>query len=170
MNATPASGPLQVAQAFVRDIRSPEWGLAGQGFRFALSGSVVAVVYVTITALLHDGFAVPFQLALAVGFVLSVALHFTLQRLFVWRHYERFALEVHRQAGRYLMMCAGQYAVTALATAKLPGLLGLPVDAVYVLTMLTVAGMNFIVLRGRVFHADVPRALGAISPGEGPPA
>jgi putative flippase GtrA len=153
VNATTASSRLQLAQAFVRDIRSPEWGLAGQGLRFALSGSVVAIVYVAITALLHDGFAVPFQIALAIGFVLSVALHFTLQRLFVWRHRERFALEVHRQALRYLLVCASQYGITALSTAKLPRLLGLPVEAVYLLTMVTVAGVNFAVFRGRVFHS-----------------
>jgi putative flippase GtrA len=153
VNATTTISRLRVAQAFVRDIRSPKWGLAGQGVRFALSGSLVAAVYVAVTTILHDGFAVPFQIALATGFVVSVALHFTLQRLFVWRHYERFALEVHRQALRYLLVCACQYGITALSSAKLPSLLGLPVEAVYILTMLTVAGANFVIFRGRVFHS-----------------
>jgi putative flippase GtrA len=151
MNTT-AAGRLQLAQAFLQDVRSPEWGLAGQGLSFALPSGLVAVVYVSITTVLHDGLAVRFQLALAIGFVLSVMLHFTLQRLFVWKYYERFALRVHRQALRYLLVCAGQYGITALSTAKLPGPLGLPVEVVYVLTMLAVAGANFIIFRGRVFH------------------
>jgi putative flippase GtrA len=154
VNATTTTmSRLRLTRAFLRDIRSPEWGLAGQGVRFAISGSLVAIVYVTVTTVLHDGFAVPFEIALAFGFVVSVALHFTLQRLFVWRHYERFALEVHHQALRYLLVCACQYGITALSTAKLPRLLGLPVEAVYILTMLIVAGANFVIFRGRVFHS-----------------
>lgn len=152
MNATTTSSRLHLAQAFLRDIRSPEWGLFGQGFRFALSGSLVAVVYVAVTTLLHDALAVRFQIALAIGFVVSVALHFTLQRLFVWRHHQRFALRAHHQALRYLTMCGAQYGLTALSTSQLPDLLGLPVEVVYVLTMLTLAGLNFVVFRGRVFH------------------
>jgi putative flippase GtrA len=145
---------LQLARAFLRDIRSPEWGLAGQGVRFAIAGIAVALLYVAVTTLLHDAFSVPFQIALATGFVVSVALHFTLQRLFVWRHHERFALAVHHQAARYLCVCSSQYAVTALSTSQLPGLLDLPVEVVYLMTMLTVAGINFIVFRGRIFHTD----------------
>lgn len=145
---------LHVLQAFVRDIRSPRWGLAGQGVRFAISGGLVAIVYTTVTTVLHDGFSVAFQIALAIGFVTSVSLHFTLQRLFVWRHYERFALALHHQAARYLCVCASQYGVTVLSTAELPGLVGLPVEVVYVLTMLTVAAVNFVVFRGRVFHSS----------------
>jgi putative flippase GtrA len=153
VNATTTSGRLHLARAFLRDVRSPEWGLAGQGFRFALSGGIVASVYVTVTTLLHDALMLPFQLALAIGFVVSVCLHFTLQRLFVWRHYESFALALHHQAARYLGMCATQYALTALTTSQLPGPLGLPVEVVYLATMLTIAALNFVVFRGRIFHA-----------------
>jgi putative flippase GtrA len=153
VNATTIGGRLQVARAFVRDVRSPEWGLAGQGFRFAFAGVVVATVYVTVTTVLHDVFALPFEIALVIGFVVGVCLHFTLQRLFVWRHHERFALAIHRQAARYLCVCGTQYGITALATSQLPGPLGLPVEAVYLLTMCTIAGFNFVVFRGRIFHS-----------------
>jgi putative flippase GtrA len=154
VNAASAGDRLRLAHAFLRDVRSPEWGIAGQGIRFALSGTLVALVYVAVTTLLHDAFAVPFQIALAIGFVVSVALHFTLQRLFVWRHYARFALAAHRQAMRYLSVCGAQYGITALSTSQLPHVIGLPVEVVYLLTMFTVAGINFVVFRGRVFHAD----------------
>ncbi|HTU77311.1 MAG TPA: GtrA family protein [Solirubrobacteraceae bacterium] len=152
MNATTTDSRLHLARAFLRDIRSPDWGLPGQGFRFALSGMLVALVYVTVTTVLHDVFDVRFQIALATGFVVSVALHFTLQRVFVWRHHERFALAVHHQALRYLCVCATQYGVTALSTSQLPGVLGLPVEVVYLTTMLTIAGINFVLFRGRIFH------------------
>jgi putative flippase GtrA len=152
VSATTARSRLRLAQAFLSDIRSPRWGVFGQLVRFALSGSVVAVVYVSVTTVLHDIFAVRFQIALAIGFVAGVALHFTLQRVFVWRHDEQFALAAHRQAVRYLSVCASQYGVTALATSQLPGLVGLPVEIVYLSTMLALAAFNFIVFRGRVFH------------------
>jgi putative flippase GtrA len=154
VSATTTSHRLDLARAFVRDVRSPEWGLAGQGVRFAISGVAVATLYVSVTTVLHDVFSVQFQIALVVGFLFGVALHFTLQRLFVWRHHERFALAMHHQAARYLCVCATQYAVTAASTSQLPGVVGLPVEAVYLITMLTVAGINFMVFRGRVFHAD----------------
>jgi putative flippase GtrA len=156
VTAVTTSSKVQLARAFLRDIRSPEWGLAGQGVRFALAGAAVAALYVAVTTLLHDAFAVPFQIALAIGFVVSVALHFTLQRLFVWRHREAFALAAHHQAVRYLFVCGSQYGVTALSTSQLPSLLGLPVEVVYLLTMVTVAGINFLVFRGRVFHSGGP--------------
>lgn len=139
--------------AFLRDIRSPQWGLLGQGFRFALSGGFVALVYLTTTTVLHSVLGVPFQIALAIGFAVGMAVHFTLQRLFVWRHPGQFALPAHHQAARYLPMAGVQYGVTALSTARLPGLLGVPVEMVYVPTMLVVAAINFAVLRGRVFHS-----------------
>ncbi len=152
MTAATTTSRRHLARAFLRDIRSPRWGVAGQGFRFALTGSLVAGVYVGVTTLLHSAFAVPFQIALAIGFVMGVALHFTLQRVFVWRHDERFALAVQHQAARYLLMCAFQYGATALSTSQLPDLLGLPVEAVYLATMLTLASLNFLIFRGRIFH------------------
>jgi putative flippase GtrA len=147
-----AGSRLHDARALLRDIRSPRWGLAGQGLRFALAGGLVAAVYISVTTVLHGAFDVRFQIALAIGFVVGVALHFTLQRLFVWRHYERFALAAHHQAARYLFVCASQYGLTALATSRLPDLLGLPVEVVYLTTMVSVAGVNFVLFRGRVFH------------------
>jgi len=147
-------GRLRLAQSFLRDIRSPDWGLAGQGFRFALAGIAVASLYVTVTTVLHNAFAVPFQVALAVGFVVGVALHFTLQRVFVWRHHDEFALAMHHQMARYMLVCASQYGITALSTSQLPSVLDLPVEVVYLATMLTVAAVNFMLFRGRVFHSS----------------
>jgi putative flippase GtrA len=163
VNATTTSGRLRLARAFLRDVRSPEWGIAGQGFRFALSGVVVASVYVAVTTLLHDAFMLPFQLALVLGFTGSVCLHFTLQRLFVWRHHQQFALALHRQAARYLCVCGTQYGITALSTSRLPGPLGLPVEVVYLATMCSIAGFNFVVFRGRIFHPNAGPSREAMS-------
>lgn len=156
---TAAPGVRRLALEFVRDIRSPRWGVVGQGLRFGMSGGVVALVYATVTTLLHDVFAVPFELALAIGYVVSAVTHYTLQRLFVWRHAQQFALQMHRQLVRYLCLSLGQYGLTALATARLPGLLGVPVEAVYLVAMLTLAAVNFVIFRTRIFHAGRAEAV-----------
>jgi putative flippase GtrA len=147
----------RIALEFLRDIRSPRWGVYGQGLRFVLSGGLVALVYVTTTTVLHDLFDLPFELALAIGYVLSAVSHYTLQRLFVWRHAERFALRAHRQLVRYVCVSGSQYGLTVLATARLPGLLNVPVEAVYLTTVLTLAVVNFVIFRSQVFHAGPAR-------------
>ncbi len=149
--------PLHATRRILRDIRSPKSGLLGQGLRFVLSGGFVALVYLTTTTLLHSELAVPFQIALAIGFALGMVFHFTLQRLFVWRHPGQFALPAHRQVARYLLVAGTQYGVTALSTARLPGLLGVPVEVVYLTTILIVTSINFVVFRGRIFHAGPAR-------------
>jgi putative flippase GtrA len=154
VSVTATRSRLHLARAFLRDIRSPDWGIAGQMVRFAISGTIVAVVYVSITTILHYAAGVPFQIALVTGFLLGVCLHFTLQRVFVWRHHEQFALAMHHQAVRYLVLCSSQYGVTALTTSQLPSLIGLPVEAVYLLTVVSIAIFNFTIFRGRVFHSS----------------
>jgi putative flippase GtrA len=152
MSATTARNRSQLAWEMLRDSRSPKWGIAGQGVRFLVSGGLVALVYSTVTIALSDGVGLAFQLALAIGFTVSVALHFTLQRLFVWRHHESFALGGSSQAVRYLTVCITQYALTALSTSQLPRLLGVSVEPVYLATILTVGAINFLVFRSCIFH------------------
>lgn len=145
---------------FLRHIRSPHWGILGQGVRFAITGVVVALVYFATTTVLHLVAGLRFQVALVIGFVTGMLVHFTLQRVFVWRHHDEFALAVHHQLARYLLVSAAQYGVTAASTSLLPGALGLPLEVIYPATVLTVSGVNFLVFRGRVFHAGG----GAVTP------
>lgn len=154
MNAVTARSRLQPARGLLRDIRSPEWGIAGQGLRFAIAGTIVAAVYITVTTVLHGLLGVTFQIALISGFTTGVIIHFTLQRVFVWRHYQKFALAIHHQALRYIGVCFIQYGLTALSTSQLPKTLGLPVEVIYLATAIGLAGLNFILFRGRVFHPE----------------
>lgn len=137
-------------------LRSPDSGVLGQGVRYAIAGGTVALVYLTVTTVLADGFGVPFQVALAIGFVSGLLVHFTLQRFFVWVHHTEFALGLGAQVGRYLLVAGVQYAITALVTSVVPGALGVPVTPVYFATALTLAGINFLIFRSGVFHAEGP--------------
>jgi putative flippase GtrA len=129
-------------------------GLKGQGVRYAMAGVVVALVYLLATTFLAEVVGLPFQAALPIGFALALSVHFTLQRLFVWVHHEEFALPFRHQARRYLTVVLAQYGVTAASTALLPSVLGLPTEAVYLITALLLASANFLLFRSVVFHPE----------------
>jgi putative flippase GtrA len=113
--AHPASAcrPL-VTPAFAR------FGGVGQGLRYAIAGTTVALWYLVTTIVLADVLDVAFQLALAIGFVTAVLVHFTLQRFFVWAHHSEFALGLGAQVGRYLAIAGVQYAVRPLSPRCCP--------------------------------------------------
>lgn len=124
-----------------------------QGLRYAIVGGVVAAIYIVTTTVLAEFVGLPFQLALAIGFGAAIAAHFTLHRLFVWVHDGAFALALHEQAGRYLIIVSVQYAVTAASTGLLPAALGIPVAVVYGATVVLVTAVSFLILRNRIFHS-----------------
>ncbi|HTB71370.1 MAG TPA: GtrA family protein [Solirubrobacteraceae bacterium] len=136
----------------VSHLRSAESGLKGQLVRFGLTGGLVTVVYLTVTTVLSQLVGLPFQLALAIGFVSAILLHFTLQRLFVWIHDTGFALPLRHQVVRYLLMAGTQYGGTAVSTAILPGALGVSTELVYLATMLVATTTGFLVMRFIIFH------------------
>jgi putative flippase GtrA len=141
------------AQALVRYLRSPRSGLPGQLFRFGLTGGFVTLVYLTVTTVLSQVVGLAFELALAIGFVSALVLHFSLQRLFVWIHDDGFALRFHHQLGRYLAMAGAQYGCTAASTAVLPSALGMPTELVYVATMAVATTTGFLLMRFIIFHS-----------------
>jgi len=150
-----SDGPPSSAQSArpPRDLLRAIGGSSPQLVRYAIAGAIVGLTYVALTLALSGPAGWPIQLAIPVAYALAVALHFALQRLFVFRDREAFVLATHRQVGRYLVLCLVQYALTAASTAVLPGLLGLPESVVYVGTVAVVSAGAFVVLRTSVFHA-----------------
>jgi putative flippase GtrA len=151
-------------KALVRWLLAPDSGMLAQSVRFALTGGVVSLVYLSTTTILALVVGVPFQIALPIGFSLGLAVHFTLQRVFVWTHRDKFALPLRHQVGRYLTLAGTQYGVTAASTSLLPAALGLPTELVYLLTAACVTCTNFLLFRHRVFHAKMVGA-GIARPG-----
>jgi putative flippase GtrA len=141
------------ARELVRTLNTPDSGLVGQGARFALAGATVALVYLATTTVLAEVAEMPFQAALAIGFGVAIMVHFTLQRRFVWTHHEEFALPLSHQVGRYLVVAAMQYGVTAASTGLLPSALGVHTEIVYLATVAVVLGANFLLFRHTIFHA-----------------
>jgi putative flippase GtrA len=150
-------GPGQRLLSLARHLRSPDSGVVGQGVRFLLAGGVVVVVYVTTTIVLADVIGIHFQIALALGFLVAMAVQFTLYRGFVWAHPE-YALPMHHQAGRYVTAAAAGYGFSAACTSVLPSALGVPTEAVYVMTVVALPLINFLILRYVIFHAKAQPA------------
>jgi putative flippase GtrA len=143
---------LTTAGDLAKHLRSPQSGLTGQLVRFGLTGGLVTVVYLLVTTVLSQVLGLPFQVALAIGFLCAISLHFTLQRLFVWVHEDGFALPFRHQVGRYLLMAGAQYGCTVASTAVLPGVLGVDTEIVYLATMAVVTTTGFLVMRFVIFH------------------
>lgn len=128
-------------------------GRSGQAVRYVIAAATVAGAYVAGTLLLSGPLALPIQAAIPIALVTAVSMHFLLQRYFVYLDAEAFALRMHHQVGRYLVICASQYALTAASTALLPPLLDLSERVVYLATVVVISGATFLVLRTQVFHA-----------------
>ena len=120
-----------------------------------LVGGLVFGIYVGTTTLLAEVVGLPFEVSLAIGFALAIATHFSLQRLYVWRHSGDFALALHHQLARYLAMAGLQYGVTALVTGTVPHALGVSPELVYLPTVVLITATNFVIFRSRIFHAEV---------------
>jgi putative flippase GtrA len=125
-----------------------------QGVRFVLSGVIVSTVYITVTTLLSQVAHLRFQIALVIGWSAAVSVHFTLQRTFVWKRAESFALPFRHQVGRYLLVAVSQLGFTAATTTVLPSLLHVSAEAVYLATAALVTLFNFLVFRKGVFHVE----------------
>jgi putative flippase GtrA len=129
--------------------------ILAQGVRFAITGALVSVIYISVTTVLAEVSHLRFQVALVIGWCAAISVHFTLQRVFVWTHQEEFALPFGHQIGRYLLLAGTQLGVTALTTAVLPSALGLPTEVIYLATAALLTLINFLLFRNRIFHASV---------------
>src|SRR5687767_8830549 len=93
--------------------------LRGHAARFWIAGGAMSLFYLGLTSILAV-IGIPFQVALIISFLAAVALHFTLQRVFVWSRRREYALPMRQQLQRYLPLVVVQYVTTATATAILP--------------------------------------------------
>lgn len=122
--------------------------------RFALTGTLVAAVYLAITTALIVLFDAPAQLAVAVAYACSLALHFTVNRRFVFASSSGYALHLSAQGSRYVVVALSSYACTAILVA-LSKRLGLPELLVALAIPVAFAAFTFVTLRGWVFRSAV---------------
>ena len=135
---------------------APHVGLRGlviHATRYGLAGLVVFGSYVGVTLLLSGPAGLPIQLVIPFSLAIAGAVHFLLQRRFVFADRGTFALSGGAQARLYVVIIAMQYAFTAAATAVLPGLLHISEQVAYVGAVCVVSATTFLFMRARVFHA-----------------
>ncbi len=128
--------------------------------KFLLTGSTVTAVQLgAVTSLVLAG--VPIQLALGMAYVVSLSLHFTLNRQWVFASDKGYAFRFTGQGARYIIIAISSYALTATGVAVVPGLLGIPQLAAFFLVTAMVACFSFLALHLWIFraapgHADRP--------------
>lgn len=120
--------------------------------RYLLTGAVTAGLYLGLGLIFSGPVGLDIQLAIPLAYAITLLFHFSLQRYFVWAHREDYALGAGGQGVRYLIVAATQYVITALATALLPGVLGVSEQVVFVVGALAATVIVFTVMRLHVFH------------------
>src|SRR5215218_1597402 len=91
-----------------------------------------------------------------IAYAISLAVHFSGQRLFVFRTHEGFELVVQHQARRYILIGAAQIGLSLIITTFVPGLIGVDERIVYVVATLALAVGSYLMLRFHVFHERQP--------------
>jgi len=129
--------------------------------RFVMAAAAVQGVYTAAMAiglLLLDA---PRQAVLLVAFLLSLVVHFSLNRQWVFnpRHHapeadehRAYRLGLSGHGMRYVTVAAIVYGITALSLAVLPGLLGVAPFLVWLGTSGTIGVMNYFLLGRLVFR------------------
>lgn len=130
--------------------------LAFQLARFALSGGLVTLFMFAVVTGLVAGAGVPAQVALIIAYAGGIVLNFSLNRQFVFQGGHGYHHRLTGQGIRFLVVALVSYGLTALALAVLPGWLGVPELAVYLVTAAALALFSFLVLRTWVFRTTVP--------------
>lgn len=125
--------------------------------RYLLAGGLVALVYLGLTAALISATDLDVQVAVAIGYFSGIAVHFALQRGFVFSTQAGYALSVRGQAWRYAAVALSQYAFTALAVGVLTAG-GVPDLPAALVTAAVLTPAVFHLLRTRLFHAPVDAA------------
>jgi putative flippase GtrA len=152
-----ATGEAQtLSRRFVGRLMSPR----AQPARWAIVGVLTSLAYLGLTLLGAGVAGLPIEFAMPCAYVPAVLLHFMLQRGFVFRRSEGFALTLHDQARRYVLLGGTQVVLAALITTFLPHWIGVDKRIVYLVATPTLAAIAYLVLRFHVFHGP-QRALDA---------
>ena len=125
--------------------------------KFVLTGALVGCTHPALVSLMVLA-GVPIQAALALAYSVALAVHFTLNRQWVFAQDSGYALHFSRQGLRYLLIAATSYAVTAVSVAVLPDLLGIPELAVFFMAAIAMACVSFVLLNFWVFRRAEPGA------------
>ena len=81
--------------------------------KFVVTGALVGCTNIGLVTLLVV-LGMPIQIALALGFIVAITMHFTLNRQWVFAEDSGYALHFSRQGLRYLLIAGISYAGTAI--------------------------------------------------------
>jgi putative flippase GtrA len=123
-------------------------GLPMSALRFAIIGVLSSLVFTTVTATCVSMLAIDHKLASTCGYLVALPLNFIGNRRFSFRSSNGLAGD----AGRFLLLHAGNLIVTVLAMGAIVDLLGLHYSAGIVAAVIIVPVVNFLVMQWWVFR------------------
>lgn len=119
--------------------------------KFAFTGALVAGTHLgLVTGMVLGG--LPIQVALIIAYIIAIAMHFTLNRQWVFRHESGYALRFSAQGVRYLVAAVFSYGMTAIGVAVLPAAFGIPDLAAFFVMTAVMACVTFAILHLWVFR------------------
>jgi putative flippase GtrA len=127
--------------------------------RFLVTGGSVAVLHLALVGgmVLLD---VPIQIALVAAYLVSLCVHFTLNREWVFATRDGYAFGLSGQGIRYLVAAGTGYAGAAAGTALLPDALGVSEFVAFLIATAAMTSINFLFLHLWIFRS-APKREGA---------
>lgn len=125
---------------------------ANRGYlsKFIFVGIFTFIVNISIFHLLYSQLVLDYRLSVSVAWVLTVLLHFTMNRIITFR---AGSVDVIRHSRRYLLMLSFNYFMTMVVVWSAVHLLGSPYLGIATSTALT-AVSSFVSMRYYVFLQD----------------
>lgn len=120
--------------------------------RFLASGLAVQAVYTAVMAITLLAAGLDRQVALAIAYLCALAVHFVLNRQFVFARAEGYVLGPSSHGVRYLAMAAVVYVVTAAGLEMVPEAIGVSPFVAWLLITGTIGALNFVMLDRLVFR------------------
>jgi putative flippase GtrA len=121
--------------------------------RFLISGGIVFVISLSLTAGLHAA-GLPFQAGLLLAYLIAIAVHLELHRSFTFAGHGDYMLDRRDQALRFFAVVVAQYAFIAASVAIFAPVLDVPELLVYLAAVAIMSLANFLALVSRVFHSQ----------------
>lgn len=115
----------------------------------------MGIVYFSAMAALVEGLRLHVQAALVTAYAIALAVHFSLNRRYVFSSGSGYALSLSAQGARYTAVALASYALTSVALAVLPTLLGTTELLVFYAVAPAQTAVTFLVLRRWIFAGRV---------------
>lgn len=122
--------------------------------KFLTVGAISAVVYFASFTLLWKFFGLNYKLAVSIGYVLSVIVHFTANRVLTFRSHGQ---QLFQHIARYLVMITINYLITLAVVHLMVAVLKLSPYLGIVLSIGSTTGLGYLMAKFWVFRTTLDK-------------